>query len=82
MNANITFDVEIRDMARYQDFVKSVKPALDAAGTRYLARGEAYKAYEGDWQPRRIVILDVSIDCNLGGVLQRAGLSRAQGYAR
>jgi uncharacterized protein (DUF1330 family) len=77
MNAHVIFDVKVRDIARYQDFMKSVKPALDAAGPRYLARAEAYKAYKGDWQPRRIVILDVSIGCSLGGVLNRAGLSRA-----
>ena len=32
--------------------------ALDAAGARYLARGGAHKVYEGDWEPRRIVILE------------------------
>ena len=58
MTAHVIFDVEIRDMARYQDFMKGVKPALDAAGARYLARGGAHKVYEGDWQPRRIVILE------------------------
>ena len=35
-----------------------VKPALEAAGARYLARGGAHKIYEGDWTPRRIVILE------------------------
>jgi uncharacterized protein (DUF1330 family) len=29
-----------------------------AAGARYLARGGAHNVYEGDWQPRRIVILE------------------------
>lgn len=41
MAAYVIFDVEIRDMARYQDFMKGVKAALDAAGARYLARGGA-----------------------------------------
>ena len=58
MGAYVIFDVEIRDMARYQDFMKGVKPALDAAGARCLARGGAHKVHEGDWQPRRIVILE------------------------
>ena len=57
MSAYVIFDVEIRDMNRYQDFMKAVKPAVDAAGGRYLARGGAHKVYEGDWEPRRIVIL-------------------------
>ena len=58
MSAYVIFDVEIRDMTRYQEFMKAVKPALDAAGAHYLARGGAHKIYEGDWAPRRIVILE------------------------
>jgi len=57
MAAYIVFDVEIRDPVRYTDFMDQVKPALLAAGARYLARGGAHKVYEGDWTPRRIVIL-------------------------
>ena len=58
MSVYVIFDVEIRDMVRYQEFVKGVKPAVEAAGGRYLARGGALKVYEGDWQPRRIVIFE------------------------
>ena len=58
MSAYVIFDVEIRDPARYQEFMKGVKPALEAAGGRYLARGGAHKVYEGDWTPRRIVLLE------------------------
>ena len=35
-----------------------VKPALEQAGAKYLARGGEHKVYEGDWQPRRIVLLE------------------------
>jgi uncharacterized protein (DUF1330 family) len=35
-----------------------VKPALEAAGAKYLARGGTHKVYEGDWIPRRIVLLE------------------------
>jgi uncharacterized protein (DUF1330 family) len=50
----------IRDPAKYQEFMTGVKPALDNAGAKYLARGGAHKVYEGDWQPRRIVLLEFS----------------------
>jgi uncharacterized protein (DUF1330 family) len=61
--AYVIFDVEIRDPARYQDFMGQVfmgqvKPAPQAVGARYLARGGAHKVHEGDWSPRRIVILE------------------------
>lgn len=58
MSAYVVFDVEIFDMAGYQEFMIGVTPALDAAGARYLARGGPHKVYEGDWEPRRIVILE------------------------
>lgn len=58
MSAYVIFDVEIRDPARYQAFMQGVKPALEAAGARYLARGGAHKVYEGDWAPRRVVIIE------------------------
>ena len=58
MSAYVIFDVEIRDMAKYQEFMAGVKPALEAAGARYLARGGAHKVHEGDWEPRRIVIIE------------------------
>ncbi len=64
MAAYVIFDVEIRDAEKYQqDFMAKVKPALEAAGARYLARGGAHKVWEGDWTPRRIVIIEFpSID--------------------
>jgi uncharacterized protein (DUF1330 family) len=58
MPAYVIFDVEIRDPARYQEFMTGVKPALEQAGAKYLARGGAHKVYEGDWDPRRIVIVE------------------------
>jgi uncharacterized protein (DUF1330 family) len=56
--AYVIFDVEIHDPARYQEFMSKVKPALEEAGAKYLARGGSHKVYEGDWQPRRIVLLE------------------------
>ena len=49
---------EIRDMAKYQEFMQGVKPALEQAGGKYLARGGTHRIYEGDWSPRRIVLLE------------------------
>jgi uncharacterized protein (DUF1330 family) len=58
MAAYVIFDVEITDPKQYQEFMSGVKPALEAAGARYLARGGPHKVYEGDWTPRRIVLLE------------------------
>ncbi|MBC7608574.1 MAG: DUF1330 domain-containing protein [Polaromonas sp.] len=58
MSAYVIFDVEISDMQKYQEFMRGVRPALEAAGAKYLARGGEHKVYEGSWEPRRIVILE------------------------
>jgi uncharacterized protein (DUF1330 family) len=50
MSAYVIFDVDIRDPAKYQEFMNGVKPALEKAGCKYLVRGGAHKVYEGDWQ--------------------------------
>lgn len=56
MTAYAIFDVAIRDVNQYQEFMKLVKPAIETAGGKYLVRGGAHKVYEGDWHPGRIVI--------------------------
>ncbi|WP_448211077.1 DUF1330 domain-containing protein [Colwellia sp. MEBiC06753] len=63
MAAYAIFDVEIYDLERYQEYMAQVKPAIEAAGGKYLARGGEHKVYEGDWTPRRIVLFEFpSID--------------------
>ncbi len=52
------FDVDIHDPSRYGEFMAGVKPAIEAAGGRYLVRGGEHRHYEGDWQPWRIVIFE------------------------
>lgn len=58
MPAYAIFDVEIYDMERYREYMAKVQPALEAAGGRYLVRGGEHKVYEGDWLPRRLVIVE------------------------
>ncbi len=58
MSAYVIFDVDIWDPERYQEFMVKAKPALEAAGGRYLARGGKHKVIEGDWEPRRLVLFE------------------------
>jgi uncharacterized protein (DUF1330 family) len=58
MAAYVIFDVDIRDPEKYREFMSGVKPALETAGAKYLVRGGAHKIYEGDWEPRRLVLLE------------------------
>ncbi|GIT92873.1 hypothetical protein JANAI62_33310 [Jannaschia pagri] len=58
MPVYVIFDVEIHDQARYATFMDRVKPAIEAAGARYLVRGGAHRVHEGAWSPRRLVVLE------------------------
>lgn len=58
MSAYVIYDVDIRDPDRYQEFMVKVKPAVEAAGGRYLARGGEHKIIEGSWEPRRLVLFE------------------------
>ena len=44
MATYVVFDVEIHDAARFAEFMQGVKPAIEAVGARYLARGSARHA--------------------------------------
>lgn len=58
MAAYLIFDVDIRDAEQYGKFMQAVKPELEKVGARYLVRGGAFEVLEGDWQPRRLVLLE------------------------
>jgi uncharacterized protein (DUF1330 family) len=53
----VIFDVDVYDPLQYQGFMRSVRSAVENAGGEYLVRGGVHAVHEGDWQPRRIVLL-------------------------
>jgi uncharacterized protein (DUF1330 family) len=58
MAAYIVVDLTVNDpdgFARYRDMVP---PTIAAYGGRYLVRGGAITPLEGDWNPRRITVLE------------------------
>jgi uncharacterized protein (DUF1330 family) len=56
--AYVIATVEVKDPARYEDYRKSVLPTLTAYDGRFLARGGRTDVLEGEWQPKRLVILE------------------------
>ena len=58
MTVYVIFDVEINDPIRYQEFRDLVWHAVEAAGGKYLTRDGALKVYEGEWEPRNLVLLE------------------------
>ena len=58
MPAFVVVNVEVLYPARYERYKQMAPPSIAAYGGRYLARGGAVEAREGDWQPKRLVILE------------------------
>ncbi len=58
MAAYIVVEVEVNDPVRYEDYKKMVPPSLGRFGGRFLVRGGETETLEGDWTPKRLVILE------------------------
>ena len=51
-------DIEVTDPVRYQDYVHLASASIAAHGGRYLVRGGASEVLDGEWIPRRLVVLE------------------------
>jgi uncharacterized protein (DUF1330 family) len=51
-------DVEITDSAGFAEYRKLVPASIAAFGGRFLTRGGATEVLEGEWIPKRLVILE------------------------
>ena len=58
MPAYIVVEVEVEDPVRYEDYKKMVPPSLAAYGGRFLVRGGKVENLEGDWAPKRFVMVE------------------------
>jgi len=56
--AYLIADVEVLDSAGYETYRQQVAATIAAFGGRYLVRGGALTVLEGDWSPKRCVILE------------------------
>ena len=63
MNAYIILDIEVTDPEGYANYKELALPTVLEYGGRYLVRGGQAENLEGQWQPKRIVLLEFpSID--------------------
>lgn len=58
MAAYIIADVEITDPTTYEEYKKVVPPTISAYGGKFLVRGGKSEKLEGEWVPKRVVILE------------------------
>ena len=58
MSAYVIVQVEVKDPGRYDDYKRMVPASLERYGGRFLVRGGKTHTMEGDWAPRRFVIVE------------------------
>lgn len=58
MPAYVIVQIEIHEQAAYQRYIQLAPPSIGRYGGRYLTRGGAVEVLEGEWSPRRFVILE------------------------
>ncbi len=58
MAAYLIGSIEVTDPQSYEEYRKQVPDTIAAYGGKYLVRGSAAESMEGDWDPKRLVILE------------------------
>lgn len=58
MAAYIIAEIEVTDPAGYDEYRKLAGAAIAARGGKFLVRGGKIETLEGDWRPKRIVVLE------------------------
>jgi len=58
MAAYVIVETDVTDPAQYEQYKAASPAAIAAGGGRFLVRGGELAVLEGDWQPRRLVMLE------------------------
>jgi uncharacterized protein (DUF1330 family) len=58
MPAYVIVETDVHDPERYERYKAASPGAIAAGGGRFLARGGELAVLEGDWYPKRIVLLE------------------------
>jgi len=58
MPAYIIVEIDIVDPVGYEEYKKLAKATVDKYGGKYIVRGGKSEVLEGDWKPKRIVVLE------------------------
>jgi uncharacterized protein (DUF1330 family) len=58
MPAYIIVEIEILERVGYEEYKKLAGATVEKYGGKYIVRGGKTEVLEGDWQPKRIVVLE------------------------
>ena len=57
MPAYIIVEIEITDSVGYEEYKRQAAATVEQYGGKYIVRGGVCETLEGDWKPKRIVVL-------------------------
>jgi len=57
MSAFIIVEIEVVDPVGYEEYKKQAAATVHQYGGKYIVRGGKTEVLEGDWNPKRIVVL-------------------------
>jgi uncharacterized protein (DUF1330 family) len=57
MTAYVIVDIDVKDPTTYKEYIALAPATVEAYGGKYLARAGRTEKFEGDWVPKRLVIL-------------------------
>ena len=57
MTAYVIVDIDVKDAATYKEYIGLAPATVAAYRGKYLARAGRTEKFEGDWVPKRLVIL-------------------------
>ena len=58
MPAYIIVEIDILDPVGYEEYKSLAGATVEKYGGKYIVRGGKTEALEGDWRPKRIVVLE------------------------
>jgi len=58
MSAYIIVEIDIVDPAGYEEYKALAGATVEKYGGKYIIRGGRTEVLEGDWEPKRIVVLE------------------------
>jgi uncharacterized protein (DUF1330 family) len=58
MSAYVIVEIDIFDPAGYEEYKNLAGATVEKYGGKYIVRGGKTEVLEGDWQPKRIVVLE------------------------
>jgi uncharacterized protein (DUF1330 family) len=58
MPAYIIVETDIHDPEQYERYKEASPGAVEAGGGRFIVRGGELAVLEGDWHPKRLVVLE------------------------